>query len=192
MTIKYPKLVDSIWLEKQLNTKSTRLIAKELGCHYSLINYTVKKFGIRIPKRKKYFGWISKDEKIRISKEAYKKKYPKGRFGDKAGNWKGGRRIANQSGYVYIYKPKHPSCTKEGYVMEHRLKMEKKLGRYLKYSEIVHHRNGIKNDNRLCNLIVTDKKKHSKKHFGAVKLVDKLKFEVKRLRKILEDSGIKY
>ncbi len=66
--------------------------------------------------------------------------------------WKGGRITKNYRGYVLKYAPNHPNCSKKGYVFEHRLEMEKKLGRYLKSTEIVHHINGKVNDNRLSNL----------------------------------------
>lgn len=52
--------------------------------------------------------------------------------------WKGGRNI-DGDGYVLVKCPEHPYATKSGYVREHRLVMEKKLGRYLTREEVVHH-----------------------------------------------------
>ena len=65
-------------------------------------------------------------------------------------NWKGGRR--NVGGYIYLLKPDHPNSGVNGYVAEHRLVMEKKLGRYLDPKEVIHHLNGKKADNREENL----------------------------------------
>jgi len=64
--------------------------------------------------------------------------------------WKGGR-IKN-GGYIYVKNKNHPYRNKGGYVLEHRLVMERYLGRFLQSNEVIHHKNKIKDDNRLENL----------------------------------------
>lgn len=87
----------------------------------------------------------------------------KRRLGSNHAQWKGGRRLSG--GYVKIYSPQHPNCTTHKTVLEHRLVMEKQLGRYLKQSEVVHHLNGIKHDNRPENLVVLSDRKHGGKTY---------------------------
>ncbi len=72
--------------------------------------------------------------------------------------WKGGRGLTPE-GYVYVYQPNHPKSSR-GRVLEHRIIMEKKLGRYLQSNESVHHKNGIKDDNREENLELVVKTPH--------------------------------
>ena len=68
------------------------------------------------------------------------------------------------SGYLYIYKPEHPNAIKRGYVAEHRLVAEGKIGRYLENDEVVHHINENKHDNRPENLQVMSNSDHVKLH----------------------------
>lgn len=72
--------------------------------------------------------------------------------------WRGGRRMLR--GYVYLWTSGHPYATSKGYVFEHRLVMEKALGRYLERDEIVHHLNGIRDDNRIKNLALLRRTYH--------------------------------
>ena len=67
------------------------------------------------------------------------------------GFWKGGR-IVDKSGYVRLKMNGHPDANYLGYVAEHRLVMERKIGRPLSKHEVVHHVNGDRQDNRPENL----------------------------------------
>ena len=84
--------------------------------------------------------------------------------GEKAFSWKGGR-ATHDAGYILIHSPNHPLKKKSNYVFEHRLIMEKHLGRYLAPEERVHHINEIKDDNRIENLMLfKNEKEHQSFH----------------------------
>lgn len=65
--------------------------------------------------------------------------------------WLGGR-FVHLSGYVYVHAPEHPNRNAAGYILEHRLVMERVIGRYLKTHERVHHIDSVKTNNRPENL----------------------------------------
>lgn len=67
----------------------------------------------------------------------------------------------DNKGYVMVYEPEHPNKSYSGFQLEHRLVVEKALGRYLNTDEHVHHINGVKDDNRLENLEVMDATDHA-------------------------------
>lgn len=82
--------------------------------------------------------------------EESKEKMSKARTGQNHPQWNGGR-LVDKDGYVRVFFPSHPNY-KVRHIMEHRLVMEKHLGRYLAKNESVHHVNGVRTDNRIDNL----------------------------------------
>lgn len=66
--------------------------------------------------------------------------------------------------YWYARLPEHPNSNCQGYILEHRVIMENKIGRLLDKSEIVHHKNDNKKDNRLNNLRLMTVKEHNQLH----------------------------
>jgi len=85
--------------------------------------------------------------------------------GSKNGRWKGGKRV-DKNGYILVQKKDHPYCDRHGYVRQHRLIMEKKIGRYLEPKEVVHHKDHDKQNNKTGNLLLLKSgSEHSKLHY---------------------------
>lgn len=85
--------------------------------------------------------------------KANKGSFQKGQIMEKSGHWKGGHTQMNTK-YILIKKPDHSLCDCRGYVLKHRLIIEKQLKRYLRKGECVHHINKNPSDNRIKNLMV--------------------------------------
>ena len=82
---------------------------------------------------------------------------------------------ATPDSHVLVKSSTHPGKDKTGYVPEHRLVVEQSIGRLLKKNEIVHHKNLLKGDNRLENLVVfSSDKEHFLSHGSLNKCVAKL------------------
>ena len=77
---------------------------------------------------------------------------------------KPGAKHMDKTGYISVYLPEHPRANRAGCVQEHRLVMEELLGRYLTDTDVVHHINHKRADNRPENLVVMDKIEHCRLH----------------------------
>ncbi len=110
--------------------------------------------------------------------------------GEKGHNWKGGR-IGDGHGYIYIWvTPESPffsmgAMTSKkrrhwgAYIREHRLVIAQHLGRCLRKGEIVHHLNGIRDDNRRENLALVSMNSHPKKT-----LIKQLQIRIRELEQL--------
>lgn len=111
----------------------------------------------------------------------------KSHIGELNNFWKGGR-ITRRDGYIQTRVLRddffRPTAAKSGYCLEHRLVMAKHLGRNLHLWETVHHKNGIKDDNRIDNLQLVSEDKHN--HITRLQIkIKRLEAENKELRKKL-------
>jgi|GEM_PF-5080396 len=170
---KITKNKDLLFTEYVVNQKPMHQIAKEYETSTSCICYLLKKYGI--PARK--YHTAKTKEKISISQkgnqyrkgkkssEETKQKLRNAKLGKYTKSSKyGGHTKLRTDGYIMVYCPEHPNCTKDGYVMEHILVMENQIGRYLAPNEVVHHINKKRNDNRIENLKLMTFKEHAAFH----------------------------
>jgi len=105
-----------------------------------------------------------------MPKGIYHKTTIKGRFKKNCIPWNKGKsncnfKTKNHRGYIMILCPNHPhpSAANGRYCFEHRLVMEKHLGRYLRPEERIHHKDHDKTNNKINNLeLFKNTSEHSK------------------------------
>lgn len=155
------------------NGKSMKQIATESNYGVGTIYNYIKKYGIESRIH------LTTEAKTKISAANKGNKYVLGQkrtpeqkarmSAAKKYKWKkptefGGHKKKRADGYIKVYCPTHPMATKDGYVMEHILVMEKHIGRTITRDEVVHHKNHIRDDNRIENLQLMTFKEHSSLH----------------------------
>ena len=105
--------------------------------------------------------------------------------GNLSSQWKGGR-VRDKQGYILVkLQPDdffYSMANKHRQVFEHRLVMAKYVKRCLLPWEVVHHKNGIKDDNRLENLELLPAPKYHLVDSATKSLVKKLEREMEVLR----------
>jgi|SRR5687767_4684730 len=91
--------------------------------------------------------------------------------GQNSNAWKGGK-IKHSNGYIWIW-------TQEGYKLEHRLVYEEHYNCCLLDWAEIHHKNGIKTDNRIENLEGMTNIQHGKLHHKIIDKSDRICIECK-------------
>ena len=163
--------LEELYLHQELTMKE---IAQMYDVAVGTVFNYIKKY--EIPERKKFtertrkkmisshIGIPSVRKGVKLQDETKRKisKAQKGKY--KNPSEFGGHKKKRADGYIKVYVPDHPLATKDGYVMEHILVMEKSIGRYITRDEVVHHKNKIRDDNRLENLQLMTFKEHASYH----------------------------
>jgi hypothetical protein len=122
-------------------------------CRVCYRNHPIQREKNRLQSQKRYNADIEKVKK-------YNREWARKALRKKKGLPLDLPRMMNNSGEGYICKKGykyfgikgHPLANKHGRVAEHKLILSNHLGRILKKGETVHHKNGVRHDNRLENL----------------------------------------
>lgn len=83
--------------------------------------------------------------------------------GELNSSWRGGRHITSY-GYIVVHNAEGTHRGSDPYILEHRLVMERKLGRPLEPNEHVHHKDEHKTNNEPDNLEVITLSEHNSLH----------------------------
>lgn len=121
------------------NNRSQTSISQELNCSITLVREMLIKHGIEIDKEKNHHFISSANNKF--------KNY-----------------ITNDRGYILVYLPNHPKSGSRGYVRLHIILAEYYFNTTVKEGEVVHHKNGNRQDNRKENLEIMTKEEHDRLH----------------------------
>lgn len=166
-------------------TRSTRVVADTFGISPNTVRYVLKQNNIPTPREGRVqnhdtacernrelvlrlceeghslaeiarrVGTVGREVKKFLRRNGVTKEFVTWREGEDHYAWKG--RLIDKDGYILVHVKGHPNARKHThYILEHRLVMEEALGRTLLPNEVVHHRDGNKQNNALENLQLFD------------------------------------
>ncbi|KKN71811.1 hypothetical protein LCGC14_0416650 [marine sediment metagenome] len=105
-------------------------------------------------------------------------------------NWQGGRTYFD--GYIMIHTPNHYRANSRSYVFEHILVWERVHNRKLPTGWVIHHLNGIKDDNRPENLVALKRGEHTHLEKPFKERIRTLEMKVELLEKALDANQLIY
>jgi hypothetical protein len=102
-----------------------------------------------------------------------------------------GGHTATKDGYVWELCPDHPKAERFGFVAQHRLVVERSLGRFLLDEEMVHHMDENRKNNNIENLQVVSRSDHRKIHCLQNRLRKHGAFDNEEVDRMIRDQGLK-
>ena len=99
-----------------------------------------------------------------------------------------GYKTRHTQGYIMLNKPEHHHSSRQGYVMEHIVIWETVNNRKLPEGWLIHHLNGIKDDNRPENLVAMKHGEHVNYAEPFKKRIRSLEADIELLEKALRDN----
>lgn len=149
------QLLDMHWKQNMTPEEIARSLGYSVGGAKTAIHHEFKRRNLPLRNRSE-----AAKLRYRIKPDTFFTNKPRGENHFK---WKGGRLI--QNGYILIKAPTHHRANKAGYVREHILVWEQHHNKHLPDGHIVHHLNGIRDDNRPQNLFAVTRKFHEKQTY---------------------------
>lgn len=155
--------------------KTMKEIGEEFGCSAATILHHLRRCGIQTRSSSDYetsekvrevwrkIGSAGKGKKLTEQQKAAISKKNKGKL--KRNDYEFyGHEKKRVDGYIAVYFPDHPAANRDGYVMKHRLVMEKAVGKIIPDGFVVHHINHQRDDNRIENLALMTFRAHAGMH----------------------------
>lgn len=170
-------LIRHLYWEKNLSSEE---IGEKLGLTAGAITGYMKRHGIACRSTIEALRLaISKGRRKRIYCRHKSKEPSNGKYTD-------------ANGYVHIKKSDYHRVDSYGYILEHIYIWEIVHQKHLPKGFVIHHLNGIRNDNRPENLVAMSRERHDTQFQPFKKRIRELETKVKLLEKALDTNQLMF